>query len=98
MAAKKRAVVVTTAHRGVFVGYTTQSKTSDKNDTIALTDARMVVYYSAATRGALGIASMGPQLGSRVSPAVDGITLRSVTSVADASGDAVKAWEAEPWG
>lgn len=91
---KKRPVVVTTKHRGVFVGYTTDT---DKADPITLTDARMVVYYSPGTRSVLGIAAGGVASGSRVSSAVPSITLRDVTAVMGASPEAVKAWEAEPW-
>lgn len=90
----KQAVVVTTAHRGIFVGYT-----NDKPDaeTITLEKARMIVFFSADTRGVLGLATRGPQHGSRVTPAVERITLREITAVMKASPQAVEAWESEPW-
>ncbi len=97
MATKKlveRAVVVSTANRGIFVGYTTDAAGAD---VVRLVRARMIVYYTAETRGFMGIASRGVGKGSRVSPAVPAITLRNVTAVVDASEAAVAAWEAEPW-
>jgi hypothetical protein len=94
-ATEERAVVVTTEHRGVFVGYT---KDRGATKEIALERARMVVYYSAETRSVLGIASRGVAKGSRVSPAVPRILLQNVTSVIDAAPEAVEAWEKEPWG
>jgi hypothetical protein len=90
----ERAVMVTTAHRGVFVGYTTDAADAD---TITLTRARMIVYYSRETRGVLGIAGRGVAPGSRVSPPVDCIVLRNITAVVDATPEAAAAWEAEPW-
>lgn len=88
-----RPVVVSTAHRGIFVGYTSDS---GDGDAIELTQARMVVYYGAETRSFMGLAVRGP-LGAKVSPAVIRIKLRNVTAVVDASPEAVVAWEKEPW-
>lgn len=99
MAASKksveRPVVVTTAHRGVFVGYTADR--SDDPETIELVRAHMIVYWAAGNRGILGIAAKGPVNGSRVSPQVTRIILRNVTAVMDATDEAAKAWEAMPW-
>lgn len=53
---KERAVIVTTAHRGVFFGYATDTDA----DTIALKRARLCVYWSADVRGFMGLASGGP--------------------------------------
>ena len=90
----KRPVVVTTEHRGVFFGYTDDP---DEASLITLSEARMAVYYSAETRGILGLAKRGPQPGSRITSAVEQICLRGITAVMVASEDAVKAWESEPW-
>ena len=89
-----RAVVVTTAHRGVFVGYTTDP---DDAEHVTLTKARMVVYYSQGTRSVLGIASSGVAAGSRVSHPVPRIVLRNITAVIDATAEAAAAWEKGPW-
>ena len=93
--ATKRPVLVTTTHRGVFVG-----ETSDPADaeTIALTDARMVVHWSADCHGMLGLAAHGATRSCRLSPAVDRIVLRGITAVVDATADALASWRTEPWG
>lgn len=94
---EKRFVVVTTdsTRRGVFGGYL-ESYDRDKQ-IIVLTEARMAVYWSAATKGVLGLASIGPQKGSRITPAIPRIDLNGVTSVMDCTLGAVKQWELGIW-
>lgn len=89
----ERAVLVTTAHRGVFFGYA--SKTD--GPTIKLRAARNCIYWPAGNKGFMGLASMGPIKGARVGPAAD-IELRDITCVTECTPDAVKAWESAPWG
>ena len=91
---KKRPVLVTTAHRGVFFGYALANYKDAK--TIRLTNARNCIHWSADVKGFMGLASTGPTAKCRVGPAVD-ITLRDVTSVSEVSPSAVKEWEAAPW-
>lgn len=91
-AAKERAVLVTTLHRGVFFGYA--SKTD--GETIKLRRARNIIYWPASNKGFLGLASDGPATGSRVGPAAD-IELRNITSVAEVSATAEAVWESAPW-
>ena len=88
-----RPVVVTTAHRGVFVGYTADPADAE---IVRLERGRMVVYWSESTRGVVGLAAQGPGAGSRVSPPAT-IALRNVTSVIEATEAASAAWEEEPW-
>ena len=88
-----RPVVVTTAHRGVFVGYTTDPSDAE---IVRLERGRMIVYWPESTRGVVGLAVRGPGAGSRVSPPAT-ITLRNVTSVIEASAAAAEQWEQEPW-
>lgn len=92
---EERAVMVTTAHRGVFVGYTTDAAEAE---IITLTKARMVVHWDQSTHGVLGIASRGVGKASRLSPAVDRIALRNITAVVDCTPEAEKSFSAEPWG
>jgi len=95
MAARKstgRPVLVTTAHRGVFFGYATDTS----GTTIKLKRARCCLYWAQATHGFLGLASDGPGEGCRVGPAAD-IELHDVTSVSEVTSAAVKRWEAAPW-
>lgn len=91
---KKRYVVVTTEHRGVFGGYL---EGSDSGKSVVLTEARMCVYWSAETRGVVGLAQTGPKDGCRISPAAPRIRLNAVTAVMDASKKAELAWGDEVW-
>ena len=90
-----RYVVVTTDanRRGVFGGWLE----SHKGDVVVLTDARMCVYWSAETRGVLGLASIGPQKGSKITPPVPRIEINGVTAVMDATEVARNAWESGLW-
>ena len=88
----QRAVLVTTEHRGVFFGYATKTD----GETIALSKARLCVYWSADVKGFMGLASSGPSATCRIGPPAD-ITLRSITAVAEVTPAAVKAWESAPW-
>lgn len=88
----ERPVLVTTAHRGVFFGYATDTS----GDTIKLRNARVCVYWSADVRGFMGLASNGPTSGCRIGPAAS-IEVRNVTSVCEVSESAKAAWEAAPW-
>ena len=87
-----RPVVVTTAHRGVFFGYATDTS----GETITLRRARLCLYWSADIRGFMGLASDGPSATCRIGPAAD-ITLRSITAVLEVTAPAVARWEAAPW-
>jgi hypothetical protein len=89
---KERAVLVTTAHKGVFFGYAADTGGAS----IALRGARNCVYWSTDVKGFLGLASTGPTKGCRIGPAAD-IEVRDITCVAEVTEDAVKAWEAAPW-
>ena len=89
----ERPVLVTTAHRGVFFGY---ARDTD-GDSITLRAGRLCIYWSRDVRGFMGLAANGPTQGCRIGPPAT-ITLRNITSVAEVTEAAVKAWEAAPWG
>lgn len=89
---KERAVLVTTAHRGVFFGYATDIS----GETIPLKRARLAVYWTADLRGFMGLASHGPTNGCKIGPAAD-ITLRAITAVVEVTPEAAAKWEAAPW-
>ena len=91
--AKERAVIVTTAHRGVFFGYLNGDSSGD---TVHLARARNAVYWTADLRGFMGLAAIGPGKQCRVGPAAD-IELRDVTAVVECTPEAVARWEASPW-
>lgn len=89
---KEIAVMVTTSHRGVFFGYTTDTSGA----IIKLRNARNCLYWPTENKGFMGLANMGPVKGARVGPAAD-IELRDITSVALCTEAAVAAWESAPW-
>lgn len=89
----ERAVLVTTAHRGIFFGYATETSGS----TIKLRAARLCVSWSADMRGFMGLASHGPSGSCRIGPAAD-IELRDITSVSEVSQQATEKWEKAQWG
>ncbi len=89
---KERAVVVTTAHRGVFFGYAVDID----GEIIKLRAARNCLSWSSDLKGFVGLAVIGPSKNCRVGPAAD-ISLRDITSVIECSPEATKAWEAAPW-
>ena len=88
----ERAVLVTTAHRGVFFGYASATE----GDVIVLARARLCVYWSRDVHGFMGLASNGPTASCRIGPPAN-ITLRAITSVVEVSPEAVTRWESAPW-
>jgi hypothetical protein len=91
-ASEERAVLVTTAHRGVFFGYATKTDGS----TIKLARARLAVYWSADCKGFMGLAANGPTASCKIGPAAD-IELRNITAVLEVNAPAAAAWEKAPW-
>ena len=89
------AMVVTTAHRGVFFGYAAEA--ASDGPVVTLERARMCVYWPDVVHGVLGLAAVGPLRGSRVTSAVPSLLLRDVTAIMVCSEAAAAAWEAEPW-
>lgn len=87
------AVLVTTANKGVFFGYTMDPLAEN----ISLRAARNCLYWPAENKGFVGLAMMGPVSGARVGPAADMPSLRNITSVVKCTEQAVKAWELAPW-
>lgn len=85
---KERAVLVTTAHKGVFFGY------AGKTDgtTIKLRAAKLCIYWSSDLRGFMGLASHGPNANCKIGPAAD-IELRDITAVVECTEKAAAAWE-----
>lgn len=88
----ERAVLVTTAHKGVFFGYAKETQ----GTTINLRAARLCVYWSADIRGFMGLASSGPNKNCRIGPAAD-IELRDITAVVEVSKEATEQWGKALW-
>lgn len=90
---KKVGLVVTTKNNGVFFGYGVPTE----NATITLDQCRMCIYWSEETHGVVGLAGRGPQRDSKVTPAAPSAIINDITAVMNASQQAIKAWESEPW-
>ncbi len=88
----ERAVLVTTAHKGVFFGYAVDTG----GPIIKLRRGRMCIYWSSDLRGFMGLASSGPNKQCKVGPPAD-IELRDITSISEVSKEAVEKWESSPW-
>jgi hypothetical protein len=89
-----QAVLVTTAHRGVFFGYLVGEASKEK---VTIKNARNCVYWTQQERGFLGLAAMGPSNECKVGPATPELTLWDITGVATVTHEAVQRWEASPW-
>ena len=91
---KELAVLVTTAHRGVFFGYAQAGQTD--GEIVRLTRARLCLYWSADVKGFMGLAANGPSKSCRVGPPAD-IELRAITAVVSVTPEAAARWESAPW-
>ena len=90
-----RAVLVTTAHRGVFFGYLIGEAAKEK---LALERLRNITYWDAACRGFVGLASTGPTKACRVGPpAGSESTIFDITGVFGCTEEAVARFEEGPW-
>jgi hypothetical protein len=91
----KRAVLVTTAHRGVFFGYLHGDPSKEK---VVVDRCRNVTYWDVATRSFLGLAAQGPTDACRVSAAAgEASTLFDITGVFVCTPEAVEKFEKGPW-
>ena len=86
-------LIVTTAHRGVFMGY--GQVTTDK--IIRLENARMCVYWASDCKGIVGLASTGPTKGCKIGPAAPAITIQDVTAIFEVTKQAEALWNSQPW-
>lgn len=84
-------VLVTTKHRGVFVGLIHPNEIGET--TIALEQARMAIYFG-TTRGVLELAETGPTKKSRISAPADIPTLTDITMIALITEEAWAKWTA----
>ncbi len=86
---KERPVIVTTAHRGVFFGYASDTE----GETISLTRSRLCLQWTSDLRGFMGLAAMGPSSSCKIGPPA-AITLRSITAVMEVTPEAEAKWNA----
>lgn len=92
----EKAYVVNLDKRIVLFGYCTQLEIEKPHP--RLKRARMAVGWDEETHGNFGLAAIGPQPGSRISPAVEEHqSMLDVQSWTPCSEQAIEAWESEPW-
>lgn len=91
---KNATPMVVTTERGVFFGYGKPDLTAQH---VKLTNARMVVYWSADCRSVVGLAANGPTNGCKIGPKAPAILIRNVTAVIECSNEAAKRFEEAPW-
>ncbi len=85
-------VLVTTQHKGVFFGRLADYETERENRTLTLSGCRNVIYWS-GSRGFLGLASHGPESGSRIGAVAPTVLLHDVTSVTVCTPAAVEVFD-----
>ena len=86
----KRAVVVTTAHRGVFFGDLVSE--DDDKKIVVIENARNCLYWPSSVNGFSGLATVGPLGGSRIGPSVPTMKLHDVTAVLVTTDEAEALW------
>ncbi len=91
-AGKEIYVLVTTAYKGVFAGYATETNSK----TIRLRDARNCIYWPASVGGFVGLASTGPNKDTKIGPKAT-MTLHDVTAVLECTPEAEQAWIDAKW-
>ena len=88
MSCEKRAVLVTTVHRGVYFGFLESDESREK---VVLSHCRCAIYWN-TKHGVLELASEGPNSGSKVGAQAERVTLYDITSIADVSDEAAEKW------
>jgi hypothetical protein len=86
-------VVVLTQGNAIYCGWTTEPQA----EVMQLRAARQAVYYSADTKGVLGLAANGPGKDSRIGPPADIPALRNISQVILCSPSAIRVWEEAKW-
>ncbi len=87
-----KSVIVTTKHRGVFWGRLVSSEEKDGNQSVTLANARNAIRWR-TSKGLWELAQSGPNENSLIGSVAPRITLHDVTSVAECTDAATKAWE-----
>jgi len=88
---QKMPVVVTTEHRGVFYGRLDEDADQAAR-TLTLYGCRNAIYWS-GSRGFLGLASHGPEDGSKIGATAPEVLLHDITSVSRCTDAAAAVWE-----
>ena len=96
---KMQPLIVTTSHRGVFLGYRPpEDGLTPIGDAIDLFHVRMCIAWPEEVRSVLGLASLTQApTGLRIGPAALLMHVTAVTGVVLATEKAAGIWEKEPW-
>lgn len=86
----ERPVIVLTEHKGVFFGYSSNTR----GENVDLRGARMAIRWG-TTRGVMELGETGPTSVSKISARAD-LEVRKVTLVMEVTPMATLAWEATP--
>lgn len=86
-------VVITTEHKGVFFGYTTNVKANP----ITLRRMRNCLSWTDDMKGFIGLAKVGPSASCRIGPEAEAPVVRAVALVLQCTDAAAAAWERAPW-
>lgn len=85
-----KAILVTTAHRGVFYGEVPEGYDLTQTP-MALKNARCAIYWS-TTGGFAELAQVGPNSGSKIGAKADIEALHDITAVLSVTDQAREAW------
>ena len=85
-----KAVLVTTAHRGVFFGTLAEDQDWQNKEKLVLLKCRNIIYWS-GKKGFLGVAVDGPESGSRIGSTAEKVLLNNITSVTECTDKAAAA-------
>tara|TARA_Y100000310_G_C20396901_1_gene675525 strand:- start:205 stop:492 length:288 start_codon:yes stop_codon:yes gene_type:complete len=91
-----RPVLVTTVYKGVFFGYLDLAA-DETSKVLAISNCRNVIYWSGVC-GFLGLATHGPEKGSKIGVMAPRILLHDVTAVVNCtakSADVFNDWVSE---
>ena len=87
---KTRHVLITTEYRGAYFGELVEHDVVNRQ--CVLKNARMCLYWDQSTNGVDGLASKGPNGQCKIGSLAPKIWLPGLTSLVDATPEAVKRW------
>lgn len=92
----RRPVLVSTSQKFLVFGWTEQDSPLDE-PYVVLFDSRLVVYWSAETKGLWGLAAAGPAAGSRVSAPCPCVQIKDALAILWCTEDAAKSFAQFIW-
>jgi|GEM_PF-6449657 len=90
-------VITTKTRRWLVLHGILRAVRGEHEDIVELENVRCAVYYSAATRSHMGLATTGPAAGSRISTAVEHATVSGVETIMVCTEAATAMWQREEW-